>query len=64
MDGECGKGKYQVQYTMYGVFRSDNQYREKDGQKCDEVKCTHGCICKIPLPPKRVGQMYKTSLLI
>jgi hypothetical protein len=49
---------------VHGVFRSDNQYRKKYGQKCDEVKCTHGCICKYLYPLKRVGQMYKTSLLI
>lgn len=64
MNGESGKRKYQVQYAMYGVFRSDNQYRKKYGQKCDEVKRTHGCICKIPLPLKRAGQMYKTLLWI
>jgi hypothetical protein len=42
MNGERKKGKYKVKYTMYRVFRSDNQYRKKYGQKCDEVKCTHG----------------------
>jgi len=64
MNGECKKGKYQVKDTMYRVFGRDNQYRKEYGQKRDEVKCTHVYIYKIPLPAQRVGQRYKTSLLI
>jgi hypothetical protein len=37
---------------MYRVFRGDNQYRKEYGQKCDEVKCTHGLYLQIPLPDK------------
>jgi hypothetical protein len=53
MNGERKKRKDQVKNAMYRVFRSDNQYRKKYGQKCDEVKCTHGVTLQIPLPFKR-----------
>ncbi len=42
MNGKGEKRNNKVKYTVYRVFRSDNQYRKKYGQKCDEVKCTHG----------------------
>jgi hypothetical protein len=42
MNGKGEKGEYEVKNTVYRVFRSDNQYRKEYGQKCDEVKCTHG----------------------
>jgi hypothetical protein len=64
MNGERKKGKYKIKDTMYRIFGRDYQYRKEYGQKRDEVKCTHVYIYKIPLPCFKVGQRYKTSLLI
>jgi hypothetical protein len=50
MYGERKKGKYKIKDTMYRIFGRNNQYRKEYGQKCDEVKCTHVYIYKIPLP--------------
>jgi hypothetical protein len=50
VDGESKKGKDQIKDTMYRIFGRDYQYRKEYGQKCDEVKCTHVFIYKIPLP--------------
>jgi hypothetical protein len=58
------KGKHQIKYAMHRIFCSNNQYRKEYGQKRDEVKCIHVYIYKIPMPVKKVGQRYKTSLLI
>jgi hypothetical protein len=50
MNGESKKGEDQIKDTMYRIFGRDYQYRKEYGQKCDEVKCTHVFIYKIPLP--------------
>ena len=60
MYGERKKGKYKIKDTMYRIFGRDNQYRKEYGQKCDEVKCTHVYIYKIPMPPlKELGKGIK-----
>jgi hypothetical protein len=59
VNGEREKSKYQIKNTVYRVFCRDNQYGKEYGQKCDEVKCTHGCICNTFTPKKGRGKGIK-----